>query len=59
MNEQEKLQHDAIKYLLKQEILNNPNLSTFQKKTAIDRLDLAAKQADWILEMLKMCGYVQ
>ncbi len=59
MNEQEKLQHEAIKNLLKQEILNNPNLSTFQKQTAIDRLDLAAKQADWILEMLRMCGYVQ
>lgn len=59
MNEQEKLQHEAIKNLLKQEILNNPNLTTFQKQTAIDKLDLAAKQADWILEMLRMCGYVQ
>ena len=56
--EQEKYEHEAIKAVLKQAIQNNPNLDPFQKKTAMDNIDRAAQQADWIIEMLRMCEYL-
>ena len=58
MTEQEHVQHEAIKTLLKQAILSNPNLSVAQKHSAMDNIDRAANQADWITEMLRMCGYL-
>ena len=55
--EQERLQHEAIKNLLKQEVLANPKLTDFQKQTAMDNIDRAAQQADWIIEMIRKSGY--
>ncbi len=59
ITEQEKYKHEAIKTLLKQAIQNNPNLNPFQKQTAMDNIDRAAQQADWIIEMMRMCGYLE
>ena len=54
----EQAQHEAIKALLKQAVDNNPNLSELQKYPAKQRIDIAAQQADWIMEMLRQCGYL-
>ena len=54
----EQAQHEAIKDLLKQAVDNNPNLSELQKHLAKQRIDSAAQQADWIMEMLRQCGYL-
>ena len=56
---QERLQHEAIKNLLKQVIQSNPNLTHHQKQMAMNNIDLAAMNADWIVEMLKMCGWLK
>lgn len=58
MNEREKLEHEAIKNLLKMSVLNNNSLSIEQKKQAMNNIDQAAQQADWIIYMMKMCGYI-
>ena len=57
ITEQEKLQHEAIKVLMKQTVLANPKLTDYQKRMAIDNIDRAAQKADWIIEMIRMCGY--
>ena len=59
MNQNEQIQHEVIKRLLKQAVQNNSNLSPVQKQMAMDRIDNAAQQADWIMEMLRLCGYIQ
>ena len=59
MNLNELAQHEAIKVLLKQAVENNPNLTQQQKMIAKNNIDIAAKQADWIIEMLRMCGYLR
>ena len=59
MTPQELAQHEAIKKLLKQAVENNPNLTQQQKKVAKDNIDTAAQQADWIMDMLRMCGYLR
>ena len=59
ITEQEKLQHEAIKALLKQAVLTNRNLTPSQQKDAMNNIDRAAQQADWIVEMMKMCGYLE
>lgn len=56
--EQEKIQHEMIKELLKQAIQKNPNLTDLQKQLAIERIDYAARQADWVMDMMRMCGYL-
>lgn len=58
MNPNELAQHEAIKALLKQAVENNPNLTRQQKVIAKNNIDTAAQQADWIMEMLRMCGYL-
>lgn len=58
MDENEKLQREAVKKALKAAVINNPNLNTFQKKQAMDNIDQAAKKADWLVEILKQCGYI-
>ena len=55
----EQLQHEAIKTLLKQAIQNNPNLTHHQKQMVMNNIDLAAMKADWIVEMMKMCGWLK
>ena len=59
MTTQEQLQHEAIKDLLKQAIQSNPNLSLYQKQVACENIDRAAMQADWILEIARMCGWLR
>lgn len=58
MNCDEQLQHETIKQLLKQSIQNNPQLTALQKQIAMDNIDRAAQQADWIVEMLRKSGYL-
>lgn len=55
---QEQLQHEAIKTLLKQAIQSNPNLTLHQKQIACENIDRAARQADWIVDMMRMCGWL-
>ncbi len=57
MNHTEQLQPETIKNILKQAIQNNPNLTLTEKQLAMERIDQAAMQADWITEMMRMCGY--
>lgn len=59
MESKEKLEHEAFKCLLKAYVLNNNSLNDFQKKQAMNNIDQAAKQADWIVEILKQCGYIK
>lgn len=59
MNNTEQLQHETIKNILKQAIQNNPGLTPNEKQLAKERIDQAAMQADWITEMMKMCGYLK
>ncbi len=40
-------------------IFNNPQLSKSQKELAYDNIDAAAKRADWIVEIMKACKYIQ
>ena len=58
MTPTETAQHEAIKALFKQAIDNNPNLTQQQKMVAKNNIDVAAQQADWIMEMMKLCGYL-
>ena len=58
MNEKEQIEHEAIKYVLKMAVINNTSLSPIQKQQAMDRIDEAAKQADWIVNILRQCGYI-
>ena len=59
MTANELAQHEAIKVLLKQAVENDPNLTQQQKMVAKNNIDIAAKQADWIIEMLRMCEYLR
>ena len=58
MNQSEQLQHETIKTLLKQSVQNNTNLTFVQKQNACDKIDRAAQQAEWIMDILKICGYI-
>ncbi len=59
ITEKERMQREAIKSILEQAILSNPNLTDYQKRMAIDNIDRAAQQADWIVDMMRMCGYLR
>ena len=56
---QEQAQHEAFKKTIKAFIMNNNNLSSFQKQQAVNRIDAAAQEADLLVEMLRMCGFIQ
>ena len=58
-NEQERIKHEALKALLKQTIQDNPGLTSQQKHFATANIDRAAEQADWIMEMMRLCGYLK
>lgn len=58
MNEKEKIEHEIIKNALKMGVLNNPRVSDAQKRQAFENIDRAAMQADWIVEILRKCGYL-
>ena len=59
MTANELAQHEAIKALLKKAVDNNLNLTQQQKMIAKNNIDVAAQQADWIIEMLRICGYLR
>ena len=59
ITEQDRMQREAIKTILKQVLLSDPNLTDYQKQMAIDNIDRAAQQADWIIDMMRMCGYLR
>ena len=58
MDEKEQIQHELLKYAMKASALNNHRLNDAQKQIAINNIDQAAKEADWIVELLKTCGYL-
>ena len=59
MEEIEKINHEIVKNVLKMSVMNNVKLSQYQKQQALNNIDMAAQQADWVMEMLKMCGYIK
>ena len=59
MKNQEQIQHETIKELLKLAVQSNPNLTSGQKRAAMENIDEAATKADWIMEMLRACGYLK
>ena len=59
ITEQERCRNEAIKELLKQAVQANPNLNSNQKQMAINNIERAAQQADWIVEMMRMSGYLR
>lgn len=59
MSPQESLEHEAIKIMLKLMISNNNQLTPEQKQLALNNIDIAANQADWLTEILKACGYLK
>ena len=54
----EQIQRETFKALLKQMVQSNPNFTISQKQIALERIDLAAQGADWIVDMMRMCGYI-
>ncbi len=59
MEEIKKINHEIVKNVLKMSVMNNVQLSQHQKQQALNNIDMAAQQADWVMEMLKMCGYIK
>ena len=59
MDDMEKLQHKLLKSAFKIVVMNNPNLTQYQKQCAVDKLDEAARKADWIEAIMKQCGYIK
>ena len=57
--DKERIQRETIKQLLKQAVYNNPNLTQMQKQLVSENIDRAAIQTDWIITMMKMCGYLK
>ncbi len=56
MEESRRAEHELIKSLLKHRILNNPMLTDEQKRSSLQRLDEAAREADLIEEILRLLG---
>ena len=54
----EQAQHEALKTLLKQIVDCNANLTPMQKQFAKERIDQAALKADWVMEILRQCGFL-
>ena len=59
MTPNELAQHEAIKALLKQAVDNDPNLTEPQKLLVKQRIDVAAQQTDWVMWILRQCGYLR
>ena len=58
MDVKEKVEHELLKNALKLGVINNPRLSEYQKHQVVQNIDAASTKADWILEIIKACGYV-
>ena len=48
-----------IKNLIRQTIQINNSMSAWEKKAALERFEEAARETDWLINMLKVCGYIQ
>ena len=59
MTPNELAQHEAIKALLKQAVDNDPNLTEPQKLLVKQRIDVAVQQTDWVMWILRQCGYLR
>ena len=59
MTDEEIRQHEAIKELLKQVVVINPNIPVWQKQFVKQRIDVSAQQADWVLEIFKQNGWLR
>lgn len=57
MEEKDRIEHEAIKNLLKLAVMNNRSFDAVQKQHICNRIDAVAQQVDWIVEIMKMCGY--
>ncbi|MCR4991200.1 MAG: hypothetical protein K6A38_10110 [Lachnospiraceae bacterium] len=55
---EESLYHEALKNLLKMAVINNCRMNDYQKRCAMENIDRAAKQAEWITNLLKSGGYL-
>ena len=49
MDIEEKIEQEAIKNMFKLAVYRNSKLSQEQKRVAMNRIDTAACQADWII----------
>lgn len=58
MTEKEKLEHELILNAIKVGIMNSRSLSDVQKYNALNKLDEDAHKADWLMEVLRACGYL-
>ncbi|MCM1046267.1 MAG: hypothetical protein NC417_12230 [Candidatus Gastranaerophilales bacterium] len=52
-------QHEAFKKTIKAFIMNNNNLNFYQKQQAVNSIDAITQEADLLVEMLRMCGFIQ
>ena len=59
MDIEEKIEQEVIKNMFKLAVYRNNKLSQEQKQFAMNRIDAAACQADWIIQILKECGYLR
>lgn len=59
MNDKEMIEHELIKNVIKMGIINNQSLNLVQKQEAMNRVDIAAQKADWFVELLRQCGYLE
>ncbi len=59
INDKEQIEHEAVKNVIKMGIINNPYLNETQKRQAINNIDRAAQQADWLIELLRKGGYIE
>ena len=58
MDGKEQIERETIKNLLKLTVMNNSSFDPAQKQQICIRIDNAAEQASWIVDMLQMCGYI-
>ena len=40
------------------DIMSNQSINNVQKRQAMDNVDKDALQADWLVDILRMCGYI-
>lgn len=59
MDIQEQAQHEVFKKTIKAFIMNNNNLNFDQKQQAVNSIDAITQEADLLVEMLRMCGFIQ
>ena len=58
MTEQEIIAKEAFKIAMKQAIMSNPYLTDSQKQQAVQKIEIAALKADFVIWVLRQCGFV-